>query len=204
MTIRSILGNSLHAGDIFRKLYFFPRARFLLQYAIDYFISSKGSEWMYILSHLPIVDYHLKLLDIGGANSLLAYELHRRGYDVSILDQLPYQEKLRPYIAYYQENIFNHCISKKFDVITLVSTIEHFGLNEYGDGKVDNAQDKALQVCYDLLKEGGIILLTIPLSYGYRMDRVHHLISKYFKIIDLSYVKANIGVYAIKITQPKE
>ena len=60
-----------------------------------------------------------------------------------------------------------------FDIVTAVSSIEHFGLGGYGRGVRDPLADRrAMEVLQSLLKPGGQLLLSVP--YGVRGVTAKH------------------------------
>ena len=61
-----------------------------------------------------------------------------------------------------------------FDAAVIVSAIEHFGLNTYGEGKIHEYYDViAMRYIYDLLKPGGTCYLTTPFGGKFVVHKPH-------------------------------
>jgi len=107
------------------------------------------------------------LLDVGCSGSLLDHELIARGFHVVGLDiqDHPMRNSREVFI---QANVINTNLpSETFDVILLVSTIEHVGLDTYGQVILaDDADFWAMQELRRLLKKDGVLLLTTPYEGG--------------------------------------
>jgi 2-polyprenyl-3-methyl-5-hydroxy-6-metoxy-1,4-benzoquinol methylase len=119
-------------------------------------------EYPWVLAHLPKEPGAI-VLDIGCSESLLSHELIARGYRVVGLDlrDCPWKNQR---ILFFRRNIMHTCLpSGIFDVIIAVSTVEHVGLNQYGQLLLDNDGDiLTMQELYRLLKKSGTLLLTTP------------------------------------------
>jgi len=103
------------------------------------------------------------LLDVGCTGSLLDHELLARGFRVIGLDIADHtMRNCRE--AFVKANVLNTGLpSETFDVIVVVSTIEHVGLEAYSqDFLSENGDLLAMQELRRLLKRNGILLLTIP------------------------------------------
>ena len=167
---------------LLKRLYFFPVSRYNFFYFVDGILGPKAAEWDFILDCLP--NKRIKILDIGATESLFIYELNHRGYDVFALDQRPYQEKLRKEITFYLDDITKDMsrFYNMFDCITLVSAFEHIGLGEYGDKKDFWGQYKALRNVWRMLKDNGILLMTLPVAYGWTPDKIAETTKGLFEI----------------------
>ncbi len=113
------------------------------------------------------------LLDVGCTGTLLDHELLARGFRVVGLDIQDHT--LRNYReVFLKTNILNNRLpSEIFDVIVLVSTIEHIGLDTYSQDILDDDADlSAMQELRRLLKPNGLLLLTTPYE-GKGPSRIH-------------------------------
>lgn len=133
---------------------------FLAKIASLYGYASRSVEYPWILSKLQHGENAL-VLDIGCCGSLLSHELLTRGYRVVGMDQ---QER---YLGNHREffvktNILNNNLPAEcFDIILLISVIEHVGLSVYGQTIIDNDADyTAMQLIKKLLKPTGQVYLT--------------------------------------------
>lgn len=103
------------------------------------------------------------VLDIGCVSSRLPIQLASLGYKVHGLDVRPYGFS-HPNFSFHRGDLFQWQPPHLFDVIVLVSTIEHFGIGGYGDTKLNDADVQALQKIAEWLKPGGQLLVSVP--YG--------------------------------------
>jgi len=119
-------------------------------------------EYPWILQQLSCGKGRL-LLDVGCSGSLLDHELLARGFRVVGLDIQDHTFRNNREI-FVQANILEHGLPlEKFDVIIVVSTLEHIGLNTYSQNILsDDADFLAMQELRKLLKPDGILLLTTP------------------------------------------
>lgn len=104
-----------------------------------------------------------RLLDVGCAGSLLDHELIARGFNVVGLDiQDHVMRNFRE--TFVKANVLNIDFPyETFDVILLVSTIEHVGLDTYSQNLLAEKGDlQAMQKLQKLLKPKGILVLTTP------------------------------------------
>lgn len=113
------------------------------------------------------------LLDVGCSGTLLDHELLARGFRVVGLDIQDHTLR-NSREAFVQANVLNTGLPPEtFDVILLVSTIEHVGLHTYSqDLLADDADFSAMQELRRLLKPDGVLLLTTPYE-GKGPIRIH-------------------------------
>jgi SAM-dependent methyltransferase len=132
----------------------------------------RPSEYRFIFNELlPFLSLKeknkIKILDVGGAESLLSKTLADLGFDVYVIDikDLDYGKA-----KFIKENILNYDFPNDFfDIVIAISTIEHIGLSCYNQKILDNDGDiKTIEKIYKWLKPGGIALITLP--YG----KPHH------------------------------
>lgn len=105
------------------------------------------------------------ILDIGGCESLISLELASLGYDVTLVDMRA-SSLTHPNLRSIEARFEEWNPKQRFDVILLISTIEHFGLVSY-DGSADADQSldrRALEHAATLLNPVGRLVLTVP--YG--------------------------------------
>lgn len=115
----------------------------------------------------------LKILDLGCGDSIFSVEMKALGHEVWAADPKNYPYK--KYVKFIRGDFLKQASKfpkNHFDVITIVSAIEHFGLEWSLGEKIssfeDNRKDiEAIRICKDLLKPNGKIILTIP--YGKKM-----------------------------------
>lgn len=94
------------------------------------------------------------LLEIGAGTCQVANALKQAGYQVSISDvhQAPLQSATRYEFEYrYRFDLLNNPLRESFDAVGMFDVLEHI-----------EQEEKALKNVYDLLKPGGILILTVP------------------------------------------
>jgi len=104
------------------------------------------------------------VLDVGAAESTLAFSLASLGYDVTAVDLHPYPH-VHPQQRAVQANILEWESDERFDVVLCISTLEHIGLGAYGDEPSNagvEADEAAVERLYALTRPGGILVLTVP------------------------------------------
>jgi SAM-dependent methyltransferase len=127
-------------------------------------LNQRSVEYSWLLNHLQdYVRHGAVVLDVGCAESLLSHELVARGHRVVGIDIRDYPWK-NPKMSFYRRNVIDTGFpSSFFDAAVLVSTIEHIGLNSYGQLSLDDEGDiKAMHELHRILKDGGVIFLTTP------------------------------------------
>lgn len=128
--------------------------------------SERSVEYDWVLDNLPSTKG--KILDIGSGASYFPSKLLNEGFEVYSLEfQSPELRKSK--IIFKQSDTRATGFDKElFDVITLVSTIEHVGLGFYNDPVYPDGDSKAIKEIVRILKRGGILILTTPFSDRYR------------------------------------
>ena len=109
----------------------------------------------------------IRILDVGGADSRLSKWLSEEGFDTYVID---IREDDYGSAKFIKANILEHDFPEEFfDIIVAVSTVEHVGLNCYGQKIEDPDGDiKTMEKLKRWLRTEGLLILTVP--YG----RPHH------------------------------
>jgi SAM-dependent methyltransferase len=120
------------------------------------------------------------VLDIGPWKSPLPMYLSSKGVKVHVLDvndglvvQNRYTSKTKlkintysmPYFKGGEKIKFQNVPSESMDIITIISTIEHFE----GDGDLD-----IMSEIHRILRPGGFVYISVPYSLRYMEDHVHY------------------------------
>ena len=125
--------------------------------------SQRAVEYPWLLESIKIVKAGSLVLDVGCSESLLSHELVARGLRVVGLDirDYPFRNK---YIRFLRRNVMCTCLpANLFDAIIIISTIEHVGLDAYGQTVKDTMGDIiAMRELRRILKPGGYLFLTTP------------------------------------------
>lgn len=104
------------------------------------------------------------ILDVGAAESTLAFSLASIGFEVTALDLNPYPLS-HPRLESVQGDILDWESDKTFDAVVCLSTLEHVGLAVYGaeaGAGVSSADARALERMRALTKPNGVLVLTVP------------------------------------------
>ena len=107
-----------------------------------------------------------RVLDIGCASSRLFIQLASLSYEVHGIDsrEYPFQH---PNFQFHQVDLFEWSPEFKFDIVTAISVIEHFGIGSYGDVMIEDADRRAVKKIAKLLALHGQLLVSVP--FGKRM-----------------------------------
>lgn len=134
-------------------------------------------EWSWIASQMPPGSG--EALDFGPGGSYLGLVAARRGFNVTAVDL----EAVRwyythPQLRFVQGNILKlHLPKGHFDLIINCSTVEHVGLTgRYGvkESRPDGDLE-AMIYLRELLKPGGIMLVTIPVGHDTVFPPLHRV-----------------------------
>ncbi len=133
---------------------------------LGYASTSRVIENQWILNNLP--KEKIKILDVGCCDSFFVFYLLDNGYDTWGID-------IRdcPINNFYKQDISKKTTipDNSFDIITCISTIEHIGLGSYGDRKDIKGDLSAMQEIRRILKPKGLLLLTIPYSSVFNIEK---------------------------------
>jgi SAM-dependent methyltransferase len=125
--------------------------------------SQRAIEYPWLLKNLKVISRESLVLDVGCSESALSCELIARGFRVAGIDikDYPFKDKR---LIFLRRNVLDTKLPNDlFDVIIVISTIEHIGLEAYGQSVKDTHGDtKALRELRRILKPQGIIIITTP------------------------------------------
>lgn len=132
------------------------------------------------------------VLDVGSSGSVLPTILAALVNRVVCVDVREWPV-MWPNLEFVKSDLLESDISfGSFDVITCISTIEHFGLGRYGDKEDVDGDIKGMKLLKRCLKPNGLMILTVPFGRPaiafpahriYDKSRFSRLISG-FKILD--------------------
>jgi SAM-dependent methyltransferase len=161
-------------------------------------VGDREYEYAYVIEKLR--EYGIKgktILDVGSSGSVLPTILAALGNHAVCVDVREWPVKWHnvEFVkgdVIMSENLFPF---ESFDVITCISTIEHFGLGRYGDAEDVDGDIKGLAKIRKYLKPDGLMILTTPCGVGavafpahriYNKSRFLKLVSG-FKILDMKF-----------------
>ena len=144
----------------------------------------------YDFAYRNVTGEGLRILDVGGCESLLPLVLCRNGHLVTVLDFRPYSGS-HPNLTVIQADFVHNALpDRSFEVMMMVSTIEHIGLGAYGAPGHQDADFIVVNEARRLLVEGGTLILTVPFNQDERIfpsferwyspDRVRRLTRDWF------------------------
>jgi SAM-dependent methyltransferase len=141
------------------------------------------------------------VLDIGCMTSRLPIQLASLGYEVYGIDIRMYPFS-HPNFHFQKGDVLSWTPERKFDIILLISTVEHFGLGAYGDPVMADADKVAVDRISGWLEKDGQFIVSVPFGRPavtskqrvYDMERLKHVFcdfewvdQKFFKRIEGSY-----------------
>lgn len=132
-------------------------------------------EYSWIAANLPSGPG--KALEFGCANSWLAFAAARRGFETIGIDLTPVEWFYRyPGLQFVQTDLFDlELPPESLDLIINCSTVEHVGLTRYGDGGNDVGDLQSMAKLRQLLKQQGVMLLTIPVGQDATVAPLHRI-----------------------------
>lgn len=103
-----------------------------------------------------------KICDVG--SRIDGFVAHIASFrPLTVLDIRPVDAKI-PNVTFIQADLSNSEIMNRFDLVTCLHTLEHFGLGRYGDPIDPNAWKKGLFGLANLIETDGKLLLSTPVG----------------------------------------
>jgi len=127
----------------------------------QYVVNERIVEWTYILSNIDNTEPK-KILDFGCTRNWICLSLASMGHEVTGVDLRNYPFHHNNF-KFHKINILN-LNEGNYDYIISLSTIEHVGSGAYGENKDSEMLDKVLGKIYNLLKDTGHLILTLPIG----------------------------------------
>jgi SAM-dependent methyltransferase len=124
--------------------------------------SSRDVEYDFVWRN--VVGQKLKILDIGGCDSLLPVVFAKQGHDVTVYDFRRYTERHANLVAIQGDFLYNDLPGHSFDYVILVSTIEHIGFGSYGAPRYEDGDIEVIKEVKRVLAEDGKVILTFPFA----------------------------------------
>jgi 2-polyprenyl-3-methyl-5-hydroxy-6-metoxy-1,4-benzoquinol methylase len=115
----------------------------------------------YALRALGAAPAGTRILDVGSAESTLAFSLACLGYDVTAVDPRGYPFE-HPRLRVLAGGVEDLDEGGDFDAVVCLSTIEHIGVEAYGQDAADRADLEAMRRLGEVTKPGGLLVLTTP------------------------------------------
>ena len=118
-------------------------------------------EFPYAVRALGVVPSGGRVLDVGSAESTLAFSLACLGYVVTAVDPrgYPFEHPRLQVVAGAVEDLGD---GGDYDAVVCLSTIEHIGVGAYGQSESERADLQAMRRLRELAKPGALLVLTTP------------------------------------------
>lgn len=116
----------------------------------------------------------IRVLDVGCAGSMFPLLLQALDFDTYGIDIREYS---LPTFNFVQGDISKTNFKDYFfDTVVAVSTIEHIGLSgRYGIKENVEADIKAVEEIYRILRPNGVFLMTVPFGEFYQIEKHHRI-----------------------------
>ncbi|MCF6150271.1 MAG: class I SAM-dependent methyltransferase [Candidatus Kuenenia sp.] len=112
-------------------------------------------------------------------------------------------------MKFYQSDIFQaEFPAESFDIITMISVLQHIGVGDYGERYTEGGDVKVIKEIARILKKYGLLLLTTPTENlakfddyplkGYNYITLKVLTSEFFEIMEYEERRGHICVALIK------
>jgi SAM-dependent methyltransferase len=125
-------------------------------------VNERIVELPYVLRALSGLETGASILDVGATESTLSLSLASLGYRVTAVDLRPYPFE-HPNLRVVVGPVQDWKADNRFDAVVCLSTIEHIGRGAYGEASADdNADREVLERIRELIKPGGLLVLTVP------------------------------------------
>jgi SAM-dependent methyltransferase len=118
-------------------------------------------EFPYAVRALGAVPPGARVLDVGSAESTLAFSLACLGYEVTAVDPRGYPLE-HPRLRVLAGGVEDLEESGDYDAAVCLSTIEHIGVGAYGQEAAGRADLDAMRRLRAVTKPGGLLVLTTP------------------------------------------
>jgi hypothetical protein len=125
-------------------------------------INERIVEVPFVFERMADLDLGARILDVGCAESMVAFSLASMGYEVTGIDLHPYPFD-HPRLTTVVEAVENwEWPDGYFDAIVCLSSIEHFGLGVYGEDEQDGLDVRAMERITRWARPGAVLALTAP------------------------------------------
>ena len=126
-----------------------------------------------------------KILDVGGGTNPVFKNANTYILDFKVQKEIKKLFRKR----YYEKNIEDKTIKKKFDIIFLMHTIEHF-----------KYPGKAIKNIKNLLKKDGKLFVEIPnFNYYIKKNTYYSIFHQHLSLFTLKHLKNLLNFYSMKI-----
>ena len=125
-------------------------------------INERIVEMPFVFEKMADLALGARILDVGCAESTVAFSLASLGYEVTGIDLHPYPFR-HPNLTTVASAVEEwDCPDSYFDGIVCLSSIEHFGLGVYGEEETEGLDILAMERIARWAKPGALLALTTP------------------------------------------
>lgn len=128
------------------------------------FNCKSGRDIEYDFAYRNVFGNGLRVLNIGGCESLLPLMLAKRGFKVTVYDFRGYAEQHQNLDSIKGDFLENKIEDSSFDYVILISTIEHVGFGSYKASHCEDGDMKAMSEVRRVLSPNGRAVLTFPFT----------------------------------------
>jgi len=154
-------------------------------------------EYGFVLRHVG--EGNLQILDVGGVGSLLPLYLARKGHMVTVYDVRRYPETHPNLTVIVGDFLANSLPNATFDLVVMVSTIEHIGFGCYGDPVIEDGDRIAIQQVYRVLKGQGRLILTTPFT---AQHRIYNQFERWYDMVRLTQLLESFRIMVAEFWVP--
>lgn len=147
------------------------------------FNCKSGRDVEYDFAHRNVFGNELKILDIGGCESLLPLMLAKRNFKVTVYDFRGYTESHPNLTSIKGDFLENKLPDDSFDYVMLISTIEHVGFGSYQASCCEDGDVRVMSEVKRVLSLKGRAILTLPFT------RKHTIVKGFERWYDVDRVK---------------
>jgi len=140
------------------------RIREMERRSIRFFGGLSNRDAEYDFAYRQVIGECVRLLDVGGSESLLPLRLAKRGHSVTVFDFRRYRERHPNLSAICGDFLANTLPGESFDFVLMVSTIEHIGFGSYGAPVHEDGDFAAMSEAKRIIKRSGRIIITVPFA----------------------------------------
>lgn len=157
-------------------------------------VNERIAEIPFVFRQLAGLPVGSRILDVGSTESTVSLSLASLGYEVTAVDPRPYPLS-HPQLTTFQGPIAEFRGDQPFDVVILLSSIEHFGVGAYALTEEDDGDLQAMERVRELTRPGARLILTTPygdaattpLERTYGVERLAQLLEGW-KVEEQSYL----------------
>lgn len=140
-------------------------------------VNERIVEQPYVFGALARLPRPARILDVGGSESTVGLSLAALGHEVHVVDPRGYPLE-HPQLRRHALRLDQLPREPRFDAAVALSSIEHFGLDAYGDHRERVRLDRvAIADIHERLIPGGLLVLTVPCAEAPAVDDFQRIYS---------------------------